>query len=312
MTDLTGDYLALRRDVGAVWLPRDVLRVSGPDALTYLQGQLSQDIAALESGASALSFVLQPQGKVDALVRVTRTGDEQVVIDVDAGWGEAVQTRLARFKLRSRFDIDVLDWKCLAIRGPRAHDPLLVQYGAQVTTSAPEAGGSLVVSADWPGLPGVDVLGPDPVVPPDMRLCDLEAYQAVRIEAGVPEMGTELDERTIPQEAGLVVERAVSFTKGCYTGQELVARLDARGGNVPRHLRGVVLGTNVVPPPTAELERDGKVVGKLTSVGESLDRHAPVALAYVRRDVEPGAEVNVTWDGGSAPARVEALPLVQA
>jgi folate-binding protein YgfZ len=312
MADLTADYLALRRDVGAVWLPRDVLSVRGPDTITYLQGQLSQDVVAIHAGGSALSFLLQPQGKVEALVRITRAGDEEVVIDVDAGWGDAVQTRLARFKLRSKFDIETLDWRCLALRGPRAHDPLLVQYGARETTSAPEGGGNLAIATDWPGLPGVDLLGPDPAVPDGVRLCDLDAYRTVRIEAGVPEMGTELDERTIPQEAGLVVERAVSFTKGCYTGQELVARLDARGNKVPRNLRGVVLMTNVLPPPTAELERDGKVVGRLTSVAESLDLRAPVALAYVRRDVEPGTDVTVTWDGGSAPARVETLPLVTA
>ena len=297
MTDLTADYLALRRDVGAVWLPRDVLDLRGPDAITYLQGQLSQDVAALGVGESALSFLLQPQGKVDALVRVTRRGEEEMVLDVDAGWGDAVQTRLARFKLRSTFDIEKLDWRCLAIRGPRAHE---------VDTAG------LALTTDWPGLPGVDLLGEDPQVPEGVRVCDLDAYRAVRIEAGVPEMGTELDERTIPQEAGIVVDRAVSFTKGCYTGQELVARLDERGNKVARHLRGVVLTTNVVPPAHAELEHDGKVVGTLTSVGESLDRRAPVALAYVKRDVEPGTDVTVRWEGGSAPARVETLPLVSA
>ncbi|HZQ86820.1 MAG TPA: glycine cleavage T C-terminal barrel domain-containing protein [Acidimicrobiales bacterium] len=294
MADLTADYLALRREVGAVWLARDVLRLHGPDTITYLQGQLSQDVEALAVGDSALSFLLQPQGKVDALVRVTRTGDDEVVVDVDGGWGEAVNTRLTRFKLRSKFEIEALDWKCIALRGPQAHD---------IATTG------LAVDADWPGLPGVDLLGPDPQVPDGVRVCDHDAYRAVRIEAGVPEMGAELDERTIPQEAG-IADRAVSFTKGCYTGQELVARLDARGNNVPRHLRGIVVATNVVPPVHASLERDGKVVGALTSVGESLDRHAPVALAYVSRAVEPGDDVTVTWDGGSAAARVESLPLV--
>jgi len=163
--------------------------------------------------------------------------------------------------------------------------------------------------ADWPGLEGVDVIGDDPVVPDGVRLCDLESYEAVRIEAGVPVMGREIDEKTIPAETG-VVDRAVSFTKGCFTGQELVARIDSRGGNVPRHLRGVLVGTNVVPPVGAVIEVDGKPVGGLTSVAESLERRAPVALAYVGRAVEPPADVTLTWDGGSAPARVEVLPLV--
>jgi len=160
-----------------------------------------------------------------------------------------------------------------------------------------------------PGLPGADRVGENPPVPDGVRLCELDAWESVRIEAGIPVMGRELDESTIPAEAG-IVEQSVSWTKGCYTGQELVARIDSRGGNVPRRLRGLVIGTNVLPPPGARVLNGEKDVGRVTSVGESLDRKAPVALAYVGRAVEPPADVTVTWDGGSAPARVEALPLV--
>jgi len=291
LPELTEDYWALRKDVGAVWLPRDFIRVSGPDTMTFMQGQLSQDVERLPIGASALSFVLQPQGKVDALVRVNRVEDTVVILDTDAGWGDATRARLERFKLRVKADIEPLAWRCLAVRGPAAHTA---------------ASG---LDADWPGMAGVDIVGEDPDVPEGVRVCDLQAYEAVRIEAGVPVMGSEVDEKTIPAETG-VVDRAVSFTKGCFTGQELVARIDSRGGNVPRQLRGVLVGTNVVPPVGATVGVDGKEVGMLTSVAESLERRAPVALAYVRRAVEPPAEVTLSWDGGSAPARVEALPLV--
>ena len=293
--DVTADYLALRREVGAVWLPRDFLRVQGPDTFSWLQGQLSQDVAGLAVGDAADSFLLQPQGKVDALVRVTRADEEEAVIDVEGGFGEAVMARLLRFKLRVEADLEPLEWRCLALRGPKVHE------------LEPVTG--LVVGANWPGLPGVDVIGVDPGVPDGVRLCGPEAWQAVRIEAGIPVMGAELDERTIPAEAG-IVERTVSFTKGCFTGQELVARIDSRGGNVPRHLRGVVVAANVLPPVGAALVVGDKEVGALTSVGESLERRAPVALAYVRRDVVPPAEAEVRWAGGSAPARVESLPLV--
>ena len=291
MPDLTEDYWALRKDAGAVWLPRDFVDVVGPDALTFLQGQLSQDVDTLDVGSSAWSFLLQPQGKVDALLRVRRAAEDRFVLDMDAGWGERAVERLNRFKLRIKCDVAPLPWRCVAVRGPSAHT---VASG---------------VDADWPGLSGVDIVSEDPAVPEGVRVCDLQAYEAVRIEAGVPVMGIEIDEKTIPAETG-VLDRAVSFTKGCYTGQELVARIDSRGGNVPRHLRGVVVGTNVVPPPGASVEVDGKQVGALTSVGESLGRRAPIALAYIRRAVEPPADVTVTWDGGSAPARVEELPLV--
>ena len=291
MPDLTEDYWALRKDAGAVWLPRDFIGVSGPDAITFLQGQLSQDVEQLAVGASAPSFLLQPQGKIDALLRVTRIEDQVVVLDTDAGFGEVARARLERFRLRIKADLEPLTWRCLAVRGPRAHE---------IATG---------LAADWPGLSGVDVVGGAPAVPDAARLCDLEAYEAVRIEAGVTVMGREIDEKTIPAETG-IVDRAVSFTKGCYTGQELVARIDSRGGNVPRRLRGVVVGTNVVPPRGAVVSVAGKDVGALTSVAESLERRAPVALAYIGRAVEPPAEATLTWEAGSAPARIEALPLV--
>ena len=296
MPDLTADYLAMRREVGAVWLPRDFVRVTGPEAESFLQGQLSQDLAGMEPGTARLSFLLQPQGKVDALVRVTWMSDDELVLDVDSGWGEAVVARLERFKLRTKADIERVEWRCLALRGPRAHEM---------------AEGHPRLVNDWPGLPGVDQVGPERVVrvPAGVRVCDIQAYEAVRIEAGVPVMGRELDEKTIPAETG-IVERTVSFTKGCFTGQELVARIDSRGGNVPRHLRGLVVLENVLPPVGARVVVDGKEVGGLTSVAESLDRRAPVALAYVGRTVEPPTDATVSWEGGSATGRIEKLPLV--
>jgi folate-binding protein YgfZ len=121
-------------------------------------------------------------------------------------------------------------------------------------------------------------------------------------------MGRDVDERTIPHEAG-VVEGAVSFTKGCYLGQELVARIDSRG-RVNRHLRGLVITANVLPPAGAEVSGASGVVGTITSVGESLDLRAPVALALIRREVAPGDEVTIAWEGGSIRAVVLELPLI--
>ncbi|MDP8976759.1 MAG: hypothetical protein M3N28_10440, partial [Actinomycetota bacterium] len=234
------------------------------------------------------------QGKVDAMVRITRTDDEEAVIDVDGGFGAAVAERLNRFKLRVKVSLEELDWSCLALRGPKAHD-------LEPITGA-------VLDADWPGLPGVDVIGVEPGVPEDVRLCGDEAWQAVRIEAGIPLMGAELSERTIPAEAG-VVERTVSFTKGCFTGQELVARIDSRGGNVPRHLRGVEVAGDRVPPVGSVVVVEAREVGSLTSVALSPRIGGPVALAYVRRDVTPPVDGEVRWEGGHAPARIEILPL---
>ena len=291
------DAIALRRGLATVELGRDVVRVTGPEAVAYLQGQLSQDVAAVAVGGSAFSLLLAPQGKVDAFVRLTRTGDAEFLLDTDAGWGAGMIARLERFKLRVRCELELLDWRCLAVRGD----------GSAALPPSPD--GTWRVVAETPGVAGFDLLGPDPEPPEGALPVGADAYEALRIEAGVPRMGAELDSSTIPAAAG-IVERSVSFTKGCYTGQELVARIDSRGGNVPRRLRGVVVAGSVVPPPGAAVVVGAKVVGALTSVAQSFERQAPVALAYVSRGVEPPVEATVRWDGGEVPAQVEALPLV--
>ncbi len=293
---VTAGYAALRHAAGVVDLARDVVRVVGPDATSFLQGQLSQDVAVLATGASAWSLLLAPQGKVVTLLRVTREADDSWLIDTDGGWGEAMVERLQRFKLRVKCDLEPLTWRCVALRGPKAHD-------------VASDGSGLAVDADWPGLAGVDLLGESPSSPLGVVACPVDAYEAHRIECGIPVMGSELDERTIPAEAG-VVDATVSFTKGCYTGQELVARIDSRGGNVPRRLRGLIVADDVVPPVGAAVRSDDKQVGTLTSVARSLELGASVALAYVGRAVSPPADVDIAWEGGSARARVEALPLV--
>jgi folate-binding protein YgfZ len=297
--DLASDYRLLREGVGAVRLSRDAVLVAGRDAITFLQGQCSQDVAGFAVGESGWSLVLQPQGKVDALVRVTRVATDSVVLDTDGGWGAPLLERLKRFKLRVNAELEPLAWSCIALRGP------LAAVAARDVVAGPEL---LIVDAGWPGLPGIDLLGPEPALPAGVTEVTSEAYEVARIEAGVPAMGTELTERTIPAEAG-IVDRTVSFTKGCYTGQELVARIDSRGGNVPRHLRGVILSQRV-PPVGAALHVAGKQVGSLTSVAATVDGGA-VALAYVGRDVEPPAEATATWEGGSAEASIRTLPLVQ-
>lgn len=309
MTDVTSDYLALRRDVAAVRTHHDVIRAFGPDSLTFLQGQLSQDVQGLRSGEWAWSLLLEPQGKLVAWVRVWgRPTTDEVLIDVGDGAGQVVLDRLNRFRMRVHTELELLRWECVALRGPACPAPDDVDVSAELRGAV-----------EWPGLRGVDLLGPAVKLPDGVHEAGPEAFESVRIEAGWPAMGAELpaDEASvIPAEVGAwFVDSAVSFTKGCYTGQELVARVDSRGSNTPRKLRGVVMGTNVVPPVGAEVVVDGNVRGSLTSVGESLDLRAPVALAFVHRSVEQGTAALLRWtapDGAvaEAPAQVRDLPLV--
>jgi len=298
------DYDALRHVVGIVPVGRDILRLAGADAVEYLQGQCSQDIAALAVGQSADALVLTPQGKLDALVRVTRAGDDELYVDVDAGYGEALATRLARFKLRVKVDIEVLDWTCLALRGPDA---------AALAADAMPPGASLALPFGWGGVTGVDLFGADPAPVAAVRRCGVEAWESVRVESGVPVMGTELDERTIAAEADLL-DRSVSFTKGCYTGQELVARLDARGNKVARRLRGIVVdrAAGAHPPVSAgaEVRVGERTVGRLTSVAWSSALETVVALGYLHRDVEPPGQVMIGGDAGDVAAEARSLPLV--
>jgi len=248
---------------------RDVIVASGPDTISFLQGQMSQDITAVAVGSSAWSFVLQPQGKVDAWVRVHRSGDDEVRIDVDAGSGEAVVARLERFKLRTKCDLALdTDVGSVAVRN------MLVDEG---------------LACGWPGVEGVDVVGKgvdDIGVDQDVLHYDDEAFQAERIRCGVPRMGAEITSGTIPAELGdWLVQASVSFTKGCFTGQELVARIDSRGGNVPRHLR-VFTSEDLPPARGTEVVVDEQAVGTITSSAIGAWGDA-VGLAFIRRATVP-------------------------
>lgn len=303
---LEADYRHLREDVAAHRLARDVVRLDGPEAASYLQGQCSQDLAGLEVGASVDTLLLAPDGKINALARVVRLGDEVFHLDVDGGHGGAVLERLARFKLRSRFELSVLDWSCVALRGPAL--PELAELGAPVI--APFA---------WNGFDGLDLLGPPGsiAVPESVPWCSDEAFEAARIESGIPLMGRELTEEVIPAETG-IVERTVSFTKGCFTGQELVARIDSRSAAPPHRLAGLVLADRVDPGRLvgAELVVEGKdrPVGRVTSAAWCPGVGAVCALAYVHRSVSIPGEVSVRTTtehpAQAVPASVRPLPLV--
>ncbi len=327
--DLAAQVAALRHGAGAYLLPRDVFSVRGDDATAYLQGQLSQDIAALAVGASADSLLLQPDGKLTALLRVTRVDANGYVLDTDAGFGDTMVARLKKFLLRSKVQIERLEWRCLALRGAG------VDTAAAGLRAALGEAGVLDLPFEWNGWAGVDLLGPKDVVldptagplPEGITPCERDATEACRIASGIPAMGSELTDKTIAAEAGLV-ERSVSFTKGCYTGQELIARLDSRGNNVPRRLVGVIADADADADADrlafgmtlhAGTERIGstdvatdKVVGTVTSAAWSPELGAWVALAYLHRTVDAPGPVRVRSGdgvGGDWPARVALVPL---
>jgi len=315
--DLTGDlaasYDALRGTGGWWERPRDLLLATGADAATYLQGQLSQDVVDLPVGASSPSFLLQPDGKVTAWLRVTRVGPEAFALDVEAGWGPAVADRLRRFLLRVKVEL---------VEQRAADHPAVIAVRGNPDESAtleglrPGPDVAVVIAAPPEGdAAGFDVFLADGAewVPPLPRV-DPAAAEVLRIDAGVPAMGAELSDRTIPAEAGqAVIDASVSFTKGCYTGQELVARVDSRGNNVPRQVRSLVLaGADAAPAIGAEVTNAGKAVGSITSVAWSPVRDAPIALALLARSVEVPAIVQVAAGDGTIAATATALSVPTA
>lgn len=273
----------------AARLSRDVVRATGPDAVSFLQGQLSQDLEALQVGEAAWSFLLEPQGHLVALIRVIPATDGLLLV-VDEGIGAAVVERLERFKLRVKAEIALADGSVWAVRGGAA---------------APDLGGIGQVAPAGDGSGGVDVVSFDGAAPGGLPEVPEQWHDACRIEAGIPVVGRDVQPGAIPAETGMV-ERAVSFTKGCYTGQELVARVDSRGGKAPHRLVGV-LSDDAVEAGTALLVA-GERAGEVTSAVGPPVRERHIALARVKRSVDVPQEASIGTDG--RVARLVALPLV--
>jgi folate-binding protein YgfZ len=235
--------------------PRAYVRVQGPDAESLLQRLLSNDVAALGVGSSCEALLLTPKARVIAPMRVWRRGADDFLLLTEPELGQTLAGSLLRARFASRCEIE-----------PEEHESVIVLGGVEGITTT-----------DY-GVAAVEVL--DSGLEATMTDGELEV---LRIRAGTPRFAREIDERVLPAEAGLD-ERAISFTKGCYPGQEPVARLHFRG-HANRGLRVLELDGHVPPEYDAEVSYQGKSVGRVTSAAREGDR--VVVLAYVR--VEVGA-----------------------
>ena len=294
------------------------VRVSGPDATSFLQSLVSQDLDVLGDGCGTHSLLLSPQGKLEVDFRALCVGDDWW-LDCDAGFGAVLAERLGRYRIRVNADVNDRSaaWDLLEVRGPDAPARVAAATGVDVpdpTHAHVPWRECRIVRSDWATMAGVDVIGPSDeirVVRDAMLAAGVEpyppgAYEVARIEAGIARLGVDIDERTIPQEAFLERD-AVSFTKGCFLGQELVCRIDTRG-HVNRFLRRVDLRGMTVPDVGATVGLDGRDIGTLTSIAPVPDEARSVALAMIRREVEPPADVVVHDEHGDLPARIAMLP----
>ena len=275
----------------AAIVDRDLVEIVGRDASSYLQGQISQDVDAIAAGSTAWSLVLAPTGKLTAWFRLHRVADDHFLLDLEADWAAPLVERLERFKLRTAVEFSILDgWRMLSMRNESSDAD-----SNEPESAIPGLENQVALSAafEWPGFSGSDHLGEALVAPVGIELDDV-AFERARILAGVPRLGVDISQDTIPAEGGeRFIKASVSFTKGCYTGQELVARIDSRGGNVPRPLRVLIADKAFAVGGVVTFE--GADVGVVTSAATSATTSAgnSAAIARLMRKVTPGKVVSV-------------------
>jgi len=308
--ELDAKYRQLREECGLLdRSERGKLVLRGAEAAEYLQGQLTNDVEGLEEGEGCYAALLDRKGHMQADMRVLRLAEDEVWIDVEAETLPAVRRHLEMYKIGREVEVeDVTETRAiLSLIGPRSADLVGAPPLPEYANEAIAVSGTDCLAVGTPG--GIDLLAAAgeaerlhrALVESGAVEVGPEAVEILRIEAGTPRFGAEMDGGTMPAEAG-IVESAVDFEKGCYIGQETVARLHYRG-KPNRHLRGLRLSAPA--PAGTALALDGKEVGR---VGGSCVSpvHGPIALAVLRREAEPGAELAVGEDG--VTARVVDLP----
>ena len=297
---------------------RTVLALEGRDPVAMLQGLASNDVRPAAAGRCVYATLLTPKGRMVADLRVLPGGDGALLLDVPTAAAEEVAAHFGRFVPPRMARLGPSQYAILGLYGPdaisRAAGVLKGTSAAadeDALTGAPD--GTLAVGTRYAGVPGLDLVAErgrlDDLaaalaangVPP----IDADTLDVLRIEAGSPRWGAELDDRRLPIEAGLT-ERAISQSKGCYTGQEVIVRILHRG-HVNWHLRGFEAGGEPHPlAPGDELTEPGadKTVATVTSAAIS-PRLGPIALGYARRELEPGTALATA---GGASVRIVALP----
>ena len=293
---------------------RRLLVARGPDAVEYVHDQLTNDIVALAPGEGCYAALLNRKGQMQADLRVLRTAQDELLLDCEQAGRDAVGAHLGLYRVGREVEFENLadSHTVLSVIGPAATaltgiGPLSPEHahreaslwGVVARAVATDLGLDLICRRE-----DATALG-DALADAGVERVAAAAAEIARVESGRPRFGREMTTETIPQEAG-INERAISFNKGCYIGQETVARLHYRG-KPNRHLRGLRLAEPVSDGSPIRLgERElGRVGTAVLSPA-----HGPIALAILRREAEPGSTVEISSDGGSVEAAVVDLPFL--
>jgi folate-binding protein YgfZ len=308
--EIDAQYRQLREECGLLdRSDRAVVAVSGPDGAEYLQGQLTNDVEALEPGDGQYAALLDRKGHMQSDMRVLRIGPEEILVDTEGLAREAVVRHLTMYSVGREVAVADLSEErtIVSLIGPRSVE---VAGTAALPENACEESKVAGVACVAVGTrEGIDLIAAaaererlrEALLEAGAVEVSAAAAELLRIESGRPRFGAEMGTETMPAEAG-IVEDAISFTKGCYIGQETVARLHYKG-RPNRHLRGLRLSAPA--EPGAPLRLGVKEVGRLGSAGVS-PALGPIGLAILRREADPGAELAVGEDG--VTAEVTALP----
>ncbi len=307
---------------------RAFFNFTGPDRVRYLNAVLTNNVRDLQPGEGATSLLLNPQGHILAEI-ATIVMPDRILAVTYATSRERAATTLEKFIIMDDVTLEDATGQlgALSVEGPRTPD-VLRSLGAPSLDSLSELGhaeaqiaGVLcrIVRRSPGGVPGAEFIAQQGDLPKLWQALvqaaraagggpiGYEALNVLRLEAGIPWFGYDFDETVIPHEAGLENSH-ISYTKGCYTGQEIVERVRSRG-HVNRRRVGVSFSGASVPPPKTPLLAGGAEVGRVTRSGFSYLLERPIAMAYVRRENNsPGS--HLTWSGGEA--EVIELPLLAA
>jgi tRNA-modifying protein YgfZ len=299
--ELDGQYRALREEAGFLGRRRGMVLVNGRQAAEFLQGQLTNDLEAVGADEGCYAALLDRKGHMQADMRALRLSTGKIWLDTEPEAVEPVLRHLRMYSVGREVEIEEASsaWAVTSLIGPAAVEaagtaPLEGEHaqrhferqGVEVLAVATDLGLDLITRAEQAS---------------ELRSLLAEsgaaevseaAAEILRVESGRPRFGREMTTATIPQEAG-IDGRAVSFTKGCYIGQETVARLHYRG-KPNRHLRGLRLDAPVTQDDAIALE--GRDVGRVGTAVVS-PAHGPIALAVIRREAAPGALVQVGGTG---------------